>query len=129
MDCTALPDRIAQRLQAWRRQAAAELFEQEGLNTLFVQARNVVSGTLILASGLNATHHPDRVPDVLSWARMAPGYAVLGVGVFLLLLNLYDGLRRLARRQYPVLLRGLAAVFYIALTLRLVQVITFLRVV
>jgi hypothetical protein len=49
------------------------------------------------------------------------------MGVVLLLLNLFDGLRRLARRRHHVALRIATIVVYLALSVRLMQVIVYFR--
>jgi hypothetical protein len=54
---------------------------------------------------------------------------VTAVGVLLLLLNLLSGLRSLARRRHPRLLRALTILLYLGLSVRLAQVLVFVRAV
>jgi len=118
---------------AWRigrelwQHLGAELFEREGLSTLFQHARNVLSGSLIIAAGLYASHHRPRLPAPALWTVQFAGHVVTVVGVLLLVLNLIDGLRRLSRRGYPLLLHAVAALAYFGITVRLVQVLAYFR--
>src|SRR5262249_35710557 len=105
-------DRLHQRVEGFsrwaretRRSVAPELFDEAGLDTVFQHARNVLSGTVIVAAGLYAAHHlgPSLLPGM--WTVHVAGYVVAAMGVVLLLLNLCDGLRRLARRRHHVALR------------------------
>jgi hypothetical protein len=112
---------------AWHR-LSIELFEREGLGVLFAYARNLLTGTVIVAAGLHAAHHQGQVPmPGFWWSLHYTGYAVALVGVVMLMLNLADGLRRLARREQPLLLRIAAATVYIAMSMRLTQVIVLFR--
>jgi hypothetical protein len=61
------------------------------------------------------------------WNVHLAGYVVAFLGALLLALNLLDGLRRLAKRRHHVLLRFLAIWVYVALSLRLVQVVIYFR--
>ena len=112
-----------------RHQLALELFDQDGLNTVFQHARNVLSGTLIVAAGLYAAHHLGGAPMPGMWTVHLAGYVVATLGVVLLVLNLCDGLRRLARRRHHVALRVATIVVYLALSVRLTQVIVYFRAV
>lgn len=115
---------------AWRAAGAEltrELFEQDGLSTVFGHARNVLSGTVIIAAGLFAVHHKAAHTVPGTWALHGAGYIVAAVGVLLLVLNLFDGLRRLARRQRPLALRVVVSLLYVALSLRLIQVFVYFR--
>ena len=104
-----------------------ELFEEQGLDTLFTHARNVITCTVIIAAGVFATHHPLQAPTPATWTIHFAGYAVAAVGVVLLLLNLFDGLRSLARRRHPTLLRLAMVLAYVGLSVRLVQVFMLFR--
>ena len=110
-------------------QVARELFDEDGLNTVFQHARNVLSGTLIIAAGLYAAHHLGGSPMPGMWTVHLAGYVVATLGVVLLLLNLCDGLRRLARRRHHLALRVATIVVYLALSVRLTQVIVYFRAV
>ncbi|WP_157271606.1 hypothetical protein [Azohydromonas aeria] len=106
---------------------ATELFDQKGLETVFSHARNVVTGAVIVAAGTCATHYGGDTPLPGGWSLHFAGYAVTAVGVLLLLLNLLSGLRSLARRRHSRLLRALTILLYIGLSVRLAQVLVFVR--
>jgi hypothetical protein len=113
--------------QAWDR-LAAELFDREGMDVLFTYARNLLTGTVIIAAGLHAANHKGPIPlPGMWWSLRYAGYVVALVGVVMLGLNLTDGLRRLARRQHPLALRLLAGLVYITISMRLTQVIVLFR--
>jgi hypothetical protein len=108
---------------------ATELFDQKGLDTVFSHARNVVTGAVIVAAGTCATHYSGNTPLPGGWSLHFAGYVVTAVGVLLLLLNLLSGLRSLARRRHPRLLRALTILLYIGLSVRLAQVLVLVRAV
>lgn len=127
-------ERLRLHLQAatrWARESwralAHELFEEDGLNTLFQHARNVLSSTVIVAAGLYAVHHVGSSLPAGLWTVHWAGYVVAMLGAVLLLLNLWDGLRRLARRRHHLALRVATIVLYLALSVRLTQVIVHFR--
>lgn len=120
-------ERVRQRTRELWTPIAEELFDDDGLNTLFTHARNVLTGTVIVAAGIYAVHHIDAVPTRGMWTVHIAGYGVAAIGAILLLLNLVDGLRRLARRQHPLALRIAAILCYVAISARLAQVIVYFR--
>jgi hypothetical protein len=110
-----------------QRGVAHELFDQDGLNTVFQHARNVLSGTMIIAAGMYAAHHLGASPLPGMWTLHVAGYVVTAIGIVLLVLNLCDGLRRLSRRRHHLALRVATIVVYVALSVRLTQVIVYFR--
>jgi hypothetical protein len=112
--------------QAWQ-ETVDELFDDGGLAVIFLHARNVVTGAAVLAAGVYAVGHlgANRQPGM--WTVHLAGYVVALLGAVLLALNLIDGLRRLAKRRHHVLLRWAAILVYVALSLRLTQVLVYFR--
>lgn len=106
---------------------AQELFEQDGLAAVFSHARNLITGTVIVAAGLFAAHHPEASRTPATWTLNYAGYVVAAAGLLLLLLNLCEGLRSLGRRPHPRLLRGVIVFAYVGLSVRLVQVFMLFR--
>jgi hypothetical protein len=106
---------------------ATELFENEGLGTVFAHARNVLTGTAVVAAGLYAIQHSRAGQWPAMWTVHFAGHVVAILGALLLVLNLADGLRRLSRRRHHVLLRVLAILVYVALSVRLTQVVIYFR--
>ncbi|NRF72333.1 hypothetical protein HLB44_35685 [Aquincola sp. S2] len=110
----------------WR-DVSSELFDNEGLDTLFSHARNMLTCAAIIAAGLYAAHHMGPQAALSLPNAHIAGYIVAGFGVAMLGLNLLDGLRRLAKRRHPLLLRALAIFVYVVLSVRLTQVIVYFR--
>lgn len=110
----------------WRR-LLVELFDNEGLDALFTHARNVLTGTAVMAAGLYAINHLGNSHLPGMWTVHFAGYVVASLGALLLVLNLYDGLRRLAKREHHLLLRFATIVVYVLLSMRLTQVIIYFR--
>ena len=126
MTATA-PHKPLGRLRQLRQDLAGELFERDGLNTLFAHARNILTAALIITAGTYAIHHVTPVQAPGMFAVHLAGYVVAAMGVLLLLLNLADGLRRLARRSNHLALRAAAILFYLLLTVRTTQVAIYFR--
>ena len=123
----ALPDGGLASLQHFRRDLLADLFHRDGLAEVFSHARNVLTCAMLMAAGMFAVRHHERVHLPGMWTVHAAGYIVVAVGVLLLLLNLWDGLRRLSKRRHSLVLRAIAIYVYIALSLRLTQVLLYFR--
>lgn len=104
-----------------------DLFEEDGLATVFSHARNVVTCALLFAAGSYAAHDTGPGTGPVTWTLHLAGHLVTAVAVVLLLLNLVDGLRRLARREHSMLLRVLVVAGYVGITLRLAQVVVHFR--
>ena len=114
-------------LKDFRRNPLADLFHRDSLSEVFAHARNVLTCAMLMAAGMFAVRHHERVQLPGMWTVHAAGYIVVAVGVLLLLLNLWDGLRRLSRRRHSLVLRAIAIYVYIALSLRLTQVLLYFR--
>ena len=114
-------------LKRTSRNLVREIFDNEGLETIFMHARNVLTGAAVMAAGMYAASHLSTHGLPGMWNLRFAGYAVAVMGVLLLLLNLVSGLRRLARRKHHLVLRLIAIFLYTALSLRLTQVIIYFR--
>lgn len=112
--------------QTWR-DLAAELFDNDGINTVFLHARNLLTGAAVMAAGLYSMHHFEDKHLAGMWSVHLAGYGVTGLGTGLLALNLGDGLRRLAKREVSLGVRVLLIAFYVGISLRLVQVMLYFR--
>ena len=105
----------------------AELFDKDGFDAVFAHARNVLTGAAVVAAGLYAVRHVGDIALPGPWNVHVAGYVVAGVGALLLLLNLVDGLRKLAQRRHPLLLRIATVFLYVVISMRLTQVILYFR--
>lgn len=121
------PSPLARLHRAWLH-VADELFEREGLDTLFSYARNLLTGTVIVAAGLHAAHHQGPTPlPMAQWTLHQAGWGVAAIGVAMLALNLGEGLRRLGRRHLHLAWRLLAILVYVGVSMRLTQVMVLFR--
>jgi hypothetical protein len=112
--------------RTWR-ELAAEMFDKDGINTVFLHARNLLTGAAVMAAGLYSMHHLEDKHLAGMWTVHLAGYGVTGLGSGLLALNLGDGLRRLARREVSLGARILLIAAYVGISLRLVQVLLYFR--
>lgn len=111
----------------WQR-LSRDLFDRGGLDELFGYARNLLTGTVIVAAGLHAAHHEGRTSlPGLVWTLHFAGCVVSVIGVAILALNLFQGLRSLAQRHRHVAVRVLACLVYVGVSMRLTQVIVLFR--
>jgi hypothetical protein len=102
-------------------------FEQGGLEAVFSHIRNLVISTLIMAAGADAIKHALLMPlyGILDFDMS--GYGVAATGVALVILNLLDGLQKLARTKTPLTLRVLAILLYVLFSIRVAQLIVAFR--
>ena len=93
---------------------------------VFGHVRNVFYCSLILAVG-SYTH--DYPPDFLRGTPFDPywGYPLIGIGLFLLLLNLVDSLNQILKSNYHFLLKILVFSIHIVVTGWLAMVVWFFR--
>jgi len=106
---------------AWR-QLLRDLFDDEGLDKIFSHVRNMLVGTLVVSAGVFAAEsHEGSARNVFDASYV--GYMVAGFGVLLVLLNLADGLRRLARRRHHIVLRVTLISIYLFVSIRLAQML------
>ena len=124
---TAPPPAKHSWLQRARQSLVEELFDNDGLTAVFTHARNVLTGAAVLAAGFYAAHHIGATQLPGMWTVHVAGYAIATFGAILLGLNLFDGLRKLARRKHHVLLRLAVMLVYLGLSVRLTQVILYFR--
>lgn len=114
-------------LQRARQSLIEELFDNDGLTAVFTHARNVLTGAAVLAAGFYAVHHIGTTQLPGMWTVHFAGYAIAAFGAVLLGLNLFDGMRKLARRKHHKLLRLAVMLVYLGLSIRLTQVILYFR--
>src|SRR6188768_3385898 len=103
------------------------LFDRGGAEAVFAHARNLIIATLIVAAGTKATSQEAVWPlwGVLS-VKVA-GYTVAIFGTLLLGLNLFDGLRKLARANFRFLFQALLMLAYLLITIRVAQLVVAFR--
>jgi ABC-type Co2+ transport system permease subunit len=105
----------------------ALMFDDGGIEEMFRHVRNIITASVITAAGIYATEHENSmriwgVLDVLS-----AGYFVTVVGTVLFVLNLIDGLRRLAKFKQHFILQALLVILYLLITVRVAQLVLSFR--
>jgi hypothetical protein len=103
------------------------LFERGGVNDIFAHGRNLVTATLIVAAGMHVTS-PDAVSRAWGILNLqVAGYTVAAFGLLLLVLNLIDGLHKLAKARRHVLLQALLMIAYLLISVRVAQLVIAFR--
>jgi hypothetical protein len=104
----------------------AEYVEQS-VQAVFGHVERIIVGTLIVSAG---THVSTNEPAIMLFGYLRHGLVGRGVelfGVILLFLNFLDGLYRLSKSEWHSALQIIMSVCYIALSVRLVQLILAFR--
>jgi hypothetical protein len=103
-----------------------DMVDKGGLNAVFTHLRNLFYCSLIIAAGAYAHSSP---PEWLKgiYTEKIFGYPIIAVGVFLMFLNLADGIYKISKLKHPVLLSILITLFYLFLAVRLVEIMVLFR--
>jgi len=94
---------------------------------IFSHVEKLIIGTLIVSAG---AHVSSSEPAIVLFGYLRHGLIGRGVmlfGVILLLLNFVDGLYKLARLNWHIAYQTVMAVLYVALSIRLIQLILAFR--
>ena len=94
---------------------------------IFSHVEKLVIGTLIVSAG---AHVSSNEPSIVLFGYLRHGLVGRGVmlfGVILLLLNFLDGLYKLARLNWHIAYQILMTLLYVALSVRLIQLILAFR--
>lgn len=103
-----------------------DFFEKGRVKTIFDHLRNLFYCALIIAAGSYAHANPPEWALLIS-ASAIFGYGIIAIGVLLMLLNLVDGIYKLSKLEHPVILSILITLFYLALAVRLVEIMIVFR--
>ena len=102
------------------------MVEKGGLNAIFTHLRNLFYSSLIIAAGSYVHSNPPEWSKAI-YAENIFGYPIIVIGVFLMLLNLADGIYKLSKLKHPVLLFILVILLYLILAVRLVEIMIIFR--
>ena len=94
---------------------------------MFAYVEKMIVGTLIVSAG---AHVSSNEPAIVLFGYLRHGLIGRGVmlfGVILLVLNFLDGLYKLARLDWHVAYQAVMTICYIALSVRLIQLILAFR--
>lgn len=96
------------------------------IEKMFVNIRNVLYCSLILAVGSYTHDHP---PDFLRGTPLDPywGYPLIAIGIFLFLLNLVDSLNQILKLKYNSFVKIFVFSIHVVLTGWLAMVVFFFR--
>lgn len=87
----------------------------------------MIIGTLVVSAGAHVSSNEPSIQLFGYLRHSLVGRGVMLVGVIILFLNFIDGLYKLARVNWHVAWQILMSVFYIALSVRLIQLILAFR--
>jgi hypothetical protein len=92
------------------------------INDIFMHVRNYVVCSLILAAGFHTIKNPRNLFFGTKADEVA-GVVTIVFGFLLILLNLYDGIYKLSKYKYSLLLNILLVAIYLLVTLRIFEII------
>ena len=95
-------------------------YQEGAVKQLFDHVRNYLICALLLAIG--TTEFREQASTVTSVVETQySGVAIIGISILLMLVNLYDGVQRLAKARYHVTLIAILIVLYLFLSIRVVE--------
>ena len=94
---------------------------------IFSHVEKLIIGTLIVSAGAHVSSNEPWI-ELFGYVRHGlVGRGVMLFGVILLVLNFVDGLYKLAKLNWHIAYQTLMAVLYVALSIRLIQLILAFR--
>ena len=100
---------------------------EESVHAVFGHVERIIVGTMVVSAG---SHVSTNEPAIMLFGYLRHGLVGRGVelfGVVLLTLNFFDGLYRLSKSEWHTVLQIIMAICYVALSVRLVQLILAFR--
>ncbi|MFV0453470.1 MAG: hypothetical protein ACK5NQ_00410 [Pseudomonas sp.] len=104
----------------WRKYL--ELLENDFCAKVFDNVKNLIACALLFAAGTSALHVEQPVLLGL-WGTKVAGSGLLLISALLMFLNVSDGLHRVARLRYHLLLQLMLWAVYLIVAIRLVQLV------
>jgi hypothetical protein len=103
------------------------LMEKGVINQIFAHFRNLSIAALIIAAGW---HIGGKGNSQYLWliSTEISGYLVISIGIILFILNIVDGLYKLSKIKYSVMLDTVLIIIYIIISIRLVKILTDFRI-
>ena len=106
-------------------------FYAENVEPIFKEivshVEKIIIGTLIISAGAHVSSNEPAIQLFGYLRHSLVGRGVMLIGIIILLLNFIDGLYRLAKVNWHVAWQIVMSVFYIALSVRLIQLILAFR--
>ena len=103
------------------------LFERGGVRAIFDHVRNLLVATIVVAAGLDTAKRGDAEEALHSFNPVLISYVVVFLGIVLIAVNFFDGLQKLKRFRWHVLLQFALGLAYLFISVRIVQVVVFFR--
>lgn len=100
---------------------------EKSVRSVFEYVERIIVGTLVVSAG---THISTSEPAIMLFGYLRHGLVGRGIeifGVALLFLNFLDGLYRLSKSEWHTVLQIIMAICYVALSVRLIQLILAFR--
>jgi len=104
-----------------------DMINKGAVNEIFVHVRNVTAATLIVAAGVYSHAHSGGIHLISVLPSKYVGDIIAGVGIALLLLNLLDGVSKMSKLRYNIILIIFMIVFYLLFIVRLVEILLSFR--
>lgn len=98
------------------------LLENDLATSVFDNVKNLLVCALLFAAGTNAVRGVHEV-FLGFFAMKVTGWGLIGVSALLLLLNISDGLHKLAKLQYHIVFQFLLCLVYLVISIRLVEIV------
>lgn len=105
----------------------ATMFEGGGLEAIYHHVRNIVTASIVMAAGLYAIRRGQLLHLVGVYESVIAGSVVAAVGAVLFVLNLLDGLHRLAKLKRHFIWQIVLVLLYVMITVRIAQLILTFR--
>lgn len=87
---------------------------------IFDHLRNYLMCAFLLAVGTHeATHHESMLLGLVS--SEYAGFGVIGISIVLILLNLYDGIKKLSVLRHRLSITAILVVIYVIMSIRVVE--------
>ncbi|SHN76452.1 hypothetical protein [Bradyrhizobium erythrophlei] len=106
-------------------------FYAENVEPIFKEivshVEKIIIGTLIISAGAHVSSNEPAIQLFGYLRHSLVGRGVMLIGIIILLLNFIDGLYRLAKVNWHVAWQIVMSVFYIALSVRMIQLILAFR--
>lgn len=104
----------------WRRYL--DLLNQDLNTKVFDNVKNLLVCALLFAAGNNALSGDQQI-FLGVWGSQVTGLGLIVVSAVLMLLNISDGLHRLAKLRYHVLLQVFFCLLYLIVAVRVVEIV------
>lgn len=106
--------------KVWKQYLA--LLEKDLSAKVFDNVKNLLVCALLFAAGTSALRGEHPVLLGLLGTQVA-GWSLIAVSAVLLFLNISDGLHRVARQRYHVVILAVLWVFYLVVAVRIVEIV------